>query len=243
MMILAVILDVYGTLLEVGPPPADADARWDELFQEALGEPPGLSRTEFAMRCGRAIAGHHAAARARGILWPEIYWPTVALEVLPALARLAPRKLETFLFRQMQIGRTVRLAPHAAPVLLWLQEHSCALGIASNAQGYTRHELDLVFRGTSFNFSMCDPDLCFWSFKHGFSKPDPHVFQLLSARLENRGIRPAETLAVGDRLDNDIEPARAFGWQTWHLSVRPASQPGGTWEQLGAWLKGRLALA
>ena len=73
-----------------------------------------------------------------------------------------------------------------------------------------------------------DRDLCFWSFEHGFSKPDPHVFQILTARLAARGIRPAETLMVGDRLDNDIEPAQAHGWQTWQLG--PAAD--GDWAAL-----------
>ena len=58
---------------------------------------------------------------------------------------------------------------------------------------------------------MFDPELRFWSFENGFSKPDPHVFRILTARLEARGISPSETLMVGDRFDNDIEPARAHG--------------------------------
>ena len=55
--------------------------------------------------------------------------------------------------------------------------------------------------------------------------------------LEARGISPGEALMVGDRLDNDIDPARAFGWQTWQLSARPAREPGGHWRELTAWLK------
>ncbi|HEY5742061.1 MAG TPA: HAD hydrolase-like protein, partial [Terrimicrobiaceae bacterium] len=58
----------------------------------------------------------------------------------------------------------------------------------------------------------------FWSFVHGFSKPDPYVFQILRARLQNRHIEPSETLLIGDREDNDILPARAAGWNTWQFS-------------------------
>jgi FMN phosphatase YigB (HAD superfamily) len=62
---------------------------------------------------------------------------------------------------------------------------------------------------------------------------------MLTARLEARGIAPGETVMVGDRLDNDVEPARAFGWQTWLLTPSPASgEPGqGTFAQMLAWLK------
>jgi len=61
---------------------------------------------------------------------------------------------------------------------------------------------------------------------------------MLTARLEARGISPTETLMVGDRLDNDIEPARAFGWHTWLLAAtKPTGgQLGGNWRDLRAWL-------
>ena len=42
----------------------------------------------------------------------------------------------------------------------------------------------------------------------GFSKPDPAFFR---TAVETAGGRAETTLAVGDRLDNDYEPARAAG--------------------------------
>jgi len=232
MKIKAAIFDVYGTLLEVGPPPANADALWSKLITETLGTPPAVSRTEFSVRISRVIARHHEAARARGILWPEILWPSVVLEVIPGLARLSTAKLEGFLLRQMQIGRTLRLAKGAAECLRHLNEDGILLGIASNSQAYTLRELTGALQGTGLNLSMFDRDVRFWSFENGFSKPDPHVFRILTARLEARGISPAETLMVGDRLDNDIEPARAFGWQVWHL--KSGSPHGGIFRELRA---------
>jgi HAD superfamily hydrolase (TIGR01549 family) len=139
----------------------------------------------------------------------------------------------------MQIGRTLRLAGHAADCLRRLNEDGVPLGIASNAQAYTLRELDAALRSAGLNLSMFDPGLRFWSFEHGFSKPDPHVFRILAARLEARGISPAETLMVGDRLDNDIEPARAFGWQTWQLVPVKQNAKSGNWHDLRAWLNGR----
>jgi FMN phosphatase YigB (HAD superfamily) len=233
----AVIFDIYTTILEVGPPPANADARWSKLFQETLGEPAPVSRTEFSVRTAQVIARHHAAARARGIQWPEILWPSVVLEVIPSLARLPAPKLEDFLLRQMQIGRTLRLAEGAAGCLRQLHDQGILLGIASNAQAYTLRELAAALQGAGLNLSMFDRDVRFWSFENGFSKPDPHVFRILTARLEARGIRLAETLMVGDRLDNDIEPARAFGWQTWQLVSTKQGARRGSWHELHAWLK------
>ena len=241
MNIRAIVFDVYTTILDVSPPPANAEALWAGLFQEALGTPPPVSRTEFSMRTAQVIARLHALARARGIQWPEIQWPSVVLEVIPVLARLPQPKLEDFFLRQMQIGRTLRLADGAADCLRWLNEEQRLLGIASNSQAYTLRELGDALNSAGLNLSIFDRDVRFWSFDHGFSKPDPYVFRILTARLEARGISSAETLMVGDRLDNDIAPARAFGWQTWQLISRSTGYTSGNWRDLLAWLK-RAAL-
>jgi HAD superfamily hydrolase (TIGR01549 family) len=42
----------------------------------------------------------------------------------------------------------------------------------------------------------------------GLSKPDPRAFQAAAQAL---GAAPAECIMVGDRIDNDIAPARALG--------------------------------
>jgi FMN phosphatase YigB (HAD superfamily) len=237
MKIRAVIFDIYTTILEVAPPPSNADALWQRLFEELLGTPPPVSRMEFSVRTAHVTARHHAAAKSRGIPWPEILWPSVVLEAIPCLARLSAPKLEEFLFQQMQMGRTLRLADGAADCLRQLNDHGILLGIASNSQAYTLRELTAALQGTGLNLSMFDRDVRFWSFENGFSKPDPHVFRILTARLEARGIGQAETLMVGDRLDNDIEPARVFGWQTWQLVSVKQDEHSGNWRDLLAWMK------
>jgi ribonucleotide monophosphatase NagD (HAD superfamily) len=61
----------------------------------------------------------------------------------------------------------------------------------------------------------------------------PVLVQSSSARLRAQGIAPGETLMVGDRVDNDIAPARAQGWQTWRLGEGDGMS-GGDWVQLAA---------
>ncbi|MFZ2640997.1 MAG: HAD family hydrolase [Verrucomicrobiia bacterium] len=232
MSIRAVIFDVYGTLIEVGPPPVDADARWTALWQGHIGIEPRLSLAAFATACEQIIAREHAAARAVDIQFPEVYWPAVAAEVVPDVSRLPEPRRDEFLFRHAQLLHTVRPAVGADEVLRWLVDAGCLLGVASNSQPYTIRELDVALAGDGISRDIFKPALCFWSFEHGFSKPDPRVFRLLATRLRAQGIVPTETLMVGDRFDNDIEPARAQGWQTWHLT------PGG-WPSLRDWLQHR----
>jgi len=45
----------------------------------------------------------------------------------------------------------------------------------------------------------------------GFGKPDPRMF---TTALERAGCLPQEAVMVGDRLDNDIAPAKALGMKT-----------------------------
>ena len=246
MSIRAVICDVYGTLLSVapGPPPETAEARWRELCRRYLGEGPPRGWDEFCQALELAIRREHARARVAGIPFPEVDWLGTVTEVLPELAGLGGEARDEFLFHQAQIWHRVGLMPGGAESLTCLRDSGVVLGIASNAQPYTLRELEEALRPAGVTWEHFASDLCFWSFAHGFSKPDPHVFRLLGARLRLRGIRPEETLMIGDRLDNDIEPARAQGWQAWRLATGSGARPDagpdsgammGDWAALMAW--------
>ena len=124
------------------------------------------------------------------------------------------------------------MTPGAKGGLSRLRDLNIPLGLASNAQPYTLAELEGVM-DQGCTLAIFRPALRFFSFEHGFSKPDPHVFRLLGARLHALGIAPAETLMVGDRFDRDIVPARAQGFQTWQLGSQAAG-PGGDWPALNA---------
>ncbi len=201
----AVICDVYHTLLEVRPGPADAAEQW----QAARGS----SLDAFDAACRAAVAREHAARRAAGVPWPEVDWAAVARQADPALAELAPAELQALLQFHAGLQRRCRAMPGAADFLAGLRQAGLALGIASNAQAYTLGELDAA----GLEVAGFAEDLCFWSFRQGFSKPDPDVFRHLSARLAARGIAPEAVLMIGDRWDNDVLPARAAGWQAWHF--------------------------
>lgn len=227
----AVLFDVYSTLLIVGPPPADAEVRWEKLWTSVFPHPPRWTRLEFSAAGSQVIANRHAEAKAHGIPWPEIQWPSVVCELIPELGSLSESEREEFIYAHIQIGRTIRIDPAAAATLQWLSRRGIPLGIVSNSQAYTLRELESELASHSLSLEIFQPDLCFWSFQQGFSKPDPHVFQILTARLEAHGIGPADVLMVGDRADNDIQPARRFDWQTWqvHASDSPG---GGPWTSL-----------
>jgi HAD superfamily hydrolase (TIGR01509 family) len=53
--------------------------------------------------------------------------------------------------------------------------------------------------------------ICLSSTEVGLEKPDPAIFQLA---LSQSGCQPPQAVMIGDRLDNDIRPARLLGWKT-----------------------------
>ena len=213
----AIICDVYRTILEVGPPPPAVEQGWMELFQTTFGTSPATRFEDFQQSCHEAVRASHAMAKARGIVCPEVQWPGILRSVLPGFEHLPPDRRMAFQVSQQALTRTLALAPDAAPALLQWAAEGIPLGIASNAQGYTLHELGAVMAPEGLSVGLFANDLVLWSWHLGFSKPDPYFFQALSARLSARGISARDVLFIGDRMDNDILPARALGMRTWHL--------------------------
>src|SRR5262245_12498126 len=234
----AIIFDLYGTLLEVGPAPENAEARWQALWKEKLKVAGRVNLADFGAACDAVIEREHTAARASGLQHPEVYWPNVVSEVLPELMSLAGPELDDFLFQQGQLWHMVRLSPEAAQVLSKASQANVLLGLASNCQPYTLRELDVALASAGLSFTIFKSELCFFSFAHGFAKPDPHVFRLLLARLRLLGVSPTQALMVGDRPENDIDPARALAFHVWQLTPYPTNggTQSGDWPQLAAHL-------
>jgi HAD superfamily hydrolase (TIGR01509 family) len=53
--------------------------------------------------------------------------------------------------------------------------------------------------------------VCFSSTEVGLEKPDPAIFELA---LSQSGCEPEQAVMIGDRIDNDIRPARLLSWKT-----------------------------
>ncbi|MDB6134781.1 MAG: Haloacid dehalogenase domain protein hydrolase [Verrucomicrobiales bacterium] len=212
----AVILDVYHTLLHVTPGPPDASQCWEALWRDCFpsGDSTGMARPsleEFNAACRRETALDHACKKAAGIQFPEVEWRDIARRAAPALAALnGMNRMDGFLLAHAALERSCAVMPGALEFLQTAWKRGLLLGIASNAQLYTLGEL----RNAGVPLGMFDPELCFWSWREGFSKPDTGVFKLLSRRLADRGIAPHQILMIGDRADNDVLPARAAGWRT-----------------------------
>lgn len=232
-----VICDVYHTILAVHAPPPAAESRWLAFWESIPGMKRRMDMDEFSAAVRGIIDAEHATAKAAGVSHPEVFWPTVLSKAVPELAAVPEELRNQLLWQQAQFLHTVTLMDGAVGALKKMQSSEILLGLASNSQPYTLRELDTTFATAGLSRDMFETDLCFFSFEHGFSKPDRQVYQFLAGRLAARNIKVSEALMIGNRLDNDVLPAKLEGWQTWHFTEKRAGEPGeGTWEQFGAWL-------
>ena len=67
---------------------------------------------------------------------------------------------------------------------------------------------------SAFRWVLCSCEL-------GCEKPDARIFRLAETRC---GVAPGRIWMVGDRVDNDIVPARRRGWNT--LRIRQGDHAG-----------------
>lgn len=78
------------------------------------------------------------------------------------------------------------------------------LGIIANQSLGTQERIDKWGIGQYFDVVMASAEA-------GCAKPDPRIF---TAALEKAGCDPADAFMIGDRLDNDIVPAKRLGMKT-----------------------------
>ena len=102
--------------------------------------------------------------------------------------------------------------PEAAEVLHALRARGYRIGIIANQAAGTADRLR--------SWGLLEHiDLVVASAEAGVAKPDPAIFRMA---LEQAGCALAEAAMVGDRLDNDIAPAKATGMRTVWLPQGPA---------------------
>jgi putative hydrolase of the HAD superfamily len=104
-----------------------------------------------------------------------------------------------------------------------LHERGLLLGLVANQPEATLARLDDLGVGRFFAHRQV-------SGAHGFRKPDPRAF--LDA-CQELGVEPHECVMVGDRVDNDIAPARLLGMRTVLLRTgRHAGQQPRSWDEM-----------
>jgi HAD superfamily hydrolase (TIGR01509 family) len=85
------------------------------------------------------------------------------------------------------------------------------LALAGNQPSDVRKELDEHGILKSFALTKVSEDI-------GIAKPDPKFFEYI---LDKIAVKPKQSVMVGDRLDNDIIPAKKLGLKTILVKAGP----------------------
>ena len=113
--------------------------------------------------------------------------------------------------------------PDAVPALTELRRRGYSLGIIANQVAGLPERLARRGMGGLFEAIVTSADF-------GCQKPDPRLFEIA---LHQAACRPEEAAMVGDRLDNDIAPAKRLGMRTVRIlqGYGALSRPRDGWEE------------
>ncbi|MBN9527977.1 MAG: HAD family hydrolase [Alphaproteobacteria bacterium] len=115
--------------------------------------------------------------------------------------RILAERIWFALGQRAHSGDTFQLRDGVTELLAELYAQDVKLGIVANQPAATLTILDAYGLGGFFGFRQVSSTL-------GLRKPDTRLFL---AACEGLGVAPERCVMVGDRIDNDIAPAKALG--------------------------------
>lgn len=180
-------------LFDVGGP-IDLEFAWEIAMDSAIAAACGLE----GIRLEQA-AIEEASERA-----VEAFASNAYAHMIESLCGGDPATVERVRQRVRAITGSLdlfQLRPDIDGLLRRLVERGLALGIVANQPGSIVPRLERAGVARFFAYTGISGGT-------GLSKPDPRAFQ---AALEVLGATPAECIMVGDRIDNDVAPAKALG--------------------------------
>jgi len=222
----AVLFDLYGTLFisgsgEVGTArQAPSEAALAEALEAvgcSLNGPPA-----HGLQClFQAIEQSHAESHRQGVEYPEVDIVEIWRHVLqqPAGRGLVDQgswtrdRLRRLAVEYEGRANPVWPMPGLKKCLAGLSQRKLALGIVSNAQFYTP-ELFPALLGARAEHWGFDPDLQYYSYRHGRAKPGLDLHKMAAEALASRRIEPGQALYVGNDMLNDVLPASRLGFRT-----------------------------
>ncbi|MBI2737897.1 MAG: HAD family hydrolase [Rhodospirillales bacterium] len=185
----AVLFDVGG--------PIDMEFAWEIAVDGAIASACGLE----GIRVDQATIDEASEAAVMAFA-PDAY-----AHMVETLCGGDPRTVDRVRQRvRAMVGNldVFQLRPDIDGLLRRLCERGLRLGIVANQPQAARERLARAGIGDLFDYQGL-------SGLSGVGKPDPRAFQ---AAAEALGVTPVDCIMVGDRIDNDIAPAKALGMST-----------------------------
>lgn len=208
----AVLFDVGG--------PLDLEVEHERLVDEgilAAVRAEGLEATASDV----AAASEHAVSAFAPNAYTAMLWELCGHDAGRAARAYAAVSADSERRRVARGG--LELRPGIDRLITQLHRRGVRLGLAANQPARVLAELDAFGIGECFTHREV-------SGHHGYRKPDVRLFLRV---CEGLGVAPEECVMVGDRIDNDMVPAKLLGMQTVlfrtgrHINQQPRS-----WEEV-----------
>jgi HAD superfamily hydrolase (TIGR01662 family) len=207
-MIRAVIFDVGG--------PLDLEFEFEAAIDADIRE--GLRREGMAVDEDTWAAAHrYAVETCAPSLYRSLIWRLTAGDQDASL------RAYEWMQGRADLREFFELRPGIPDVLQSLKESGLKLGLAANQPLRALRSLEEAGIGHFF----ANPGI---SAVYGFRKPDVRLF--LRA-CEDLDVEPARCILVGDRIDNDIVPAKLLGMRTVLIRTgRHREQQARSWDEV-----------
>ena len=132
----------------------------------------------------------------------ESYKPSPIVHVLSELT--GSREEARAALRDIQYDKSLEKPYPETEALLAALADKVQLGVIANQSPGTEARLRAYGLYDYFQ-------ICLASAEEGVAKPKPDLFH---RALERANCAPEDALMVGDRIDNDVRPAKILGWRT-----------------------------
>ena len=186
MTIKAILFDVGG--------PLDLEFAWERAVDSAIAMACGLE----GIRVDEAMIEEASEAAV------DAFAADAYAHMVETLCGGDPRTIERVRRRMhAMIGNldVFQLRPEIDGLLRRLHGRGVPLGVVANQPAAARDHLQRAGIGELFEYQGL-------SGLTGLRKPDPRAFEVVAEAL---GFAPSVCIMVGDRIDNDIAPAKALG--------------------------------
>jgi len=212
----AVIFDIYGTLIISSSGElkstdySSRDHKQKEL--EKLMKKYGIRKSpvQILKIFHDQIKQVHKELKKQGVEFPEVKYESI----WKAVTNIRDENtLKAFTTEFEMIVNPVYSMPHASDIISFLGKNGIYLGLISNAQFFTPYILQVLL-GKDLNLLNFKQDMIFFSYKWNRAKPSQFLFQKAAEALNKYGIKPGETLYVGNDMCSDIIPAQKAGFKT-----------------------------
>jgi HAD superfamily hydrolase (TIGR01549 family) len=190
------VAEIRAVLFDVGGP-INTEVEHERLVDADIvavlaAEGVAVDAAAYAAASARAVA-HFAPDAHTALIWR-----------LTGGDREKSERAHRAMLRLSHARNTFQLRDGIADVVAWLSGRGLLLGLAANQPQSTLAVLDAHGLGRSFHHREV-------SGTHGYRKPDVRLFLRC---CDDLGVAPEQCIMVGDRIDNDIAPARLLGMRT-----------------------------